>query len=119
MPNRNLTAEELHRANDLLVELRGRLESLSEGDLDLLFAYRRKIYKELSYDERDKPMVRRRLKGLKRVQQGGCCAVCREVLPEKYAVLDRINAVDGYTTENTRLICPNCDAKIQESRHFT
>lgn len=55
MPNRQLTAEELIRANALLAEIRARLEALSDGDRELLFAYRRKVFKELTYDERESP----------------------------------------------------------------
>lgn len=49
-------------ANELLKEVRQRLATLSDGDPLLLFAYRRKVFKELIYDERGKPMVRAKLK---------------------------------------------------------
>ncbi len=49
---------------------------MSHGDPELLFAYRRKLFKELTYDERSKPSVRRRLKAIKRAEQHGLCAVC-------------------------------------------
>ena len=49
MPNRQLTAEELTLANALLADVRARLEALSGGDRELLFAYRRKVFKELTY----------------------------------------------------------------------
>jgi UTP:GlnB (protein PII) uridylyltransferase len=52
MPNRNLTSDELKRANALLADIRERLDSLAAGDPLLLFAYRRKVAKELGYDER-------------------------------------------------------------------
>jgi DNA repair exonuclease SbcCD ATPase subunit len=118
MPNRRLNADELVLANELLDRIRTELAALSRGDSDLLFAFRRKIYKELTYDERDKPMVRRRLKALKRQEQGGLCPVCNEPLPETYAVLDRLNAADGYTAENTRLIHHHCDRKVQAERGY-
>jgi len=52
MPNRNLNADdELKRANELLADIRQRLTSLAAGDPLLLFAYRRKVVKELGYDE--------------------------------------------------------------------
>ena len=57
MPNRNLTAEELAKAQVLLNCVRAQLQSLSGGDPGLLFAYRRKIYKELTSDEQDKPVL--------------------------------------------------------------
>jgi hypothetical protein len=118
MPNRRLSSEELKHAKELLDRIRSQLESLSRGDPDLLFAYRRKIYKELTYDERDKPMVRRKLKALKREQQGGSCPICNLPLPDRYTVLDRFNAADGYTAENTRLIHQSCDVAIQASRGY-
>ena len=118
MANRQLTNEELECANVLLREIRAKLGALSQDDVDLLFAYRRKVYKELTYDERSKPMVRRKLKFLKRTQQLGLCAICQKDLPEKYAVLDRHRAVDGYTTENTRLIHSDCDVEFQTSKGY-
>jgi ribosomal protein L44E len=118
MTNRQLSESELGKANNLLAEIRSRLSELAGDDKELLFAYRRKIYKELSYDERGKPMHRRKLKQLKRVKQNGLCAVCDQELPEKYVVLDRLNAFEGYTEQNTRLIHQACDAKIQESRRY-
>ncbi len=119
MPNRRLDADELALANDLLARIRSELTEFSGGDPELLFAFRRKIYKELTYDERDKPMVRRRLKARKRQEQGGLCPVCGEPLPETYAVLDRFNAADGYTAENTRLLHQHCDRKVQAQRGYT
>jgi UTP:GlnB (protein PII) uridylyltransferase len=118
MANRQLTAKELEEARALLAEIRAKLIRLSRGDKDLLFAYRRKIYKELIYDERSKPMERRRLKQMKRKEQNGLCAVCRKPLPETYVVLDRFKAADGYTVENTRLIHQACDVKVQGSRNY-
>lgn len=58
MANRNLNAEELTRANELLAEIREQLNEMASGDQLLLFAYRRKIVKELGYDERSKPCAR-------------------------------------------------------------
>jgi len=49
MPNRNLSADELKRANELLADIRKRLADLASADPLLLFAYRRKIAKELGY----------------------------------------------------------------------
>jgi UTP:GlnB (protein PII) uridylyltransferase len=65
MPHRNLDSDELKHANELLAEIRKKLVYLSGGDPLLLFAYRRKIYKELGYDERGKPGERAKLKALK------------------------------------------------------
>jgi RNase P subunit RPR2 len=118
MPNRRLSPDELQRASALLEETRAKLDQLAVGDRDLLFAFRRKVYKELIYDERDKPMVRRRLKVLMRKRQSGLCPECKEPLPATYSVLDRINAVAGYVDSNVRLICQACDQKIQIGRGY-
>lgn len=118
MANRQLSPEELAQANVLLSEIRAKLEALSRGDSELLFAYRRKVFKELTYDERSKPMVRRKLKERKWKEQRGLCAICGKELPERYTVLDRLNAAGGYTKENTRLIHQKCDEKHQEERGY-
>lgn len=118
MANRQLTPEELERANALLEDIRSKLEALSKGEKDLLFAYRRKIFKELTYDERSKPTVRRKLKDQKWKEQRGLCAICDKELPDKYTVLDRLNAADDYTKENTRLIHQECDVAHQASKKY-
>jgi len=101
MPNRNLTPNELKKANDLLAHVRERLKLLAAEDHGLLFAYRRKLIKELGYDERGKPAHRNKFKAQKFGEQHGICPECGDQLPEKYAVLDRKNAADGYTAANT------------------
>jgi ribosomal protein L44E len=119
MPNRRLTKEELEKlAYPLLVEVRGKLQTLSGGDTELLWALRRKITKELGYDERNKPAHRTALKKRKRKEQNGLCAQCGKPLPEDGSVLDRLEAMDGYTVENTRVLCPGCDREIQKDRRF-
>ena len=118
MPNRNLSPAELELANEFLAKIRLDLETLSGGDQALHFAYRRKIHKELGYDERGKPAHRRILKLKMMIEQNGLCAHCGKELPERYAVLDRFNAIEGYTTENTRLIHQHCDTEIQQGRGY-
>jgi hypothetical protein len=118
MPNRNLNADELKRANELLRDIRERLISLSGGDPLLLFAYRRKVVKELGYDERGKPGARAKLKALKWGQQNGKCPDCLEPLPQKYSELDRKNAVDGYTAENTELVHAKCHQVRQAAKGY-
>lgn len=118
MSNPRLTPEQLKLARVLLVEIRERLRALSDGDPELLFAYRRKIAKELAYDERSKPAERRRLKRFKMKEQSGVCPLCHEVLPEKGAVLDRIHAIYGYTAANTRLIHQHCDTAQQVAKGY-
>ncbi|MGA2341230.1 MAG: hypothetical protein ABSF75_15150 [Terracidiphilus sp.] len=119
MPNRNLDPDELKYANALLAEIRERLASLATGDSQLLFAYRRKVVKELGYDERGKPGFRAKLKGLKWGQQDGKCAECREAIPRRYSELDRKNAVDGYTVENTDLVCAKCHQARQAAKGYS
>ena len=118
MPNRNLTPDELSKANALLSEIRNQLETLADGNPALLFAYRRKVSKELTYDERGKSGLRKELKALLRGKQENRCATCSQPLPSRGAVLDRHEALLGYTEDNTRLICHDCDRKIQENRGF-
>jgi len=118
VPNRNLNADELKRANELLADIRARLTSLAAGDPLLLFAYRRKVAKELGYDERGKPGVRAQLKALKWGQQNGRCAHCGGELPLRYSELDRKNAADGYTAENTELVHPKCHQVRQAAKRY-
>lgn len=119
MPNPLLTVDQLAAARALLDEVRERLASLSGQDRELLFAYRRKVYKELMYDERSKPSVRRRLKALKMTEQAGLCALCNEQLPAKGAVLDRTRALDGYVADNTRLVHGSCDVAQQALKGYS
>jgi hypothetical protein len=96
MPNRNLTSDELKRANALLADIRERLDSLAAGGPLLLFAYRRKVAKELGYDERGKPGSRAKLKAVKWGLQDRRCAECKLEMPLENSELDRKNAADGY-----------------------
>lgn len=119
MPNRQLTGEERERVAPLLEEVRARLRALAGSDEELYWAMRRKVYKELMYDERKKPMQRRALKTFKRKEQGNRCAECQNELPKTNVVLDRLEAMKGYTKENIRLLCRDCDYRIQQDRAFT
>jgi hypothetical protein len=119
MANRNLNSDELKRANELLAEIRERLTGLAGHDALLLFAYRRKVIKELGYDERGKPGLRARLKALQWGQQNGKCVQCGDELPLKYSELDRKNAADGYTVENTELVHAKCHQARQAAKGYT
>jgi len=119
VPNRQLTETERAIVAPLLDEVRARLLALAGGNAELHWAMRRKLYKELLYDERKKPMVRRALKTFKRKEQGNRCAECSGELPKTNVVLDRLEAMAGYTKENTRLLCRDCDYRIQQERRFT
>lgn len=119
MANRRLTNDELEVVGRLLERIRSELAEFAGQDKELLFAARRKVAKELVYDERGKPMHRRALKLKKRQEQNGLCFHCQRLLPEAYAVLDRIDAINGYTMENTRLLCQECDTKLQRAKGDT
>lgn len=119
MANRQLTDDERKGLFEPLInEVRTLLKNLSNGDNDLMWALRRKLVKELGYDERGKPMHRKKLKLKKMAAQRCLCAVCGLDLPEKNSVLDRLEAMGGYTEKNTRLICAKCDVQIQEQRGY-
>lgn len=118
MANRTLNKDELAKANKLLDRIRSDISELADGDGDLRFAYNRKIAKMLNYDERSGPMERRKVKLAKRKEQNDLCAICNQPLPEKYSVIDRIRAADGYTLENTRVLCEDCDRKVQAERRY-
>ena len=119
MPNRRLTDDERQRVLVLLADVRQRLHAIAGSDTTLHWAMRRKLYKELIYDERGKPMQRRALKTFKRTEQDNCCAECHAELPATNVVLDRLEAMAGYTRENTRLLCRECDDRIQRERGYT
>lgn len=118
MPNPRLNETQLKQAHKLLARIRKDINSLAHKNAELIFAFRRKIYKELMYDERSKPMERKKLKDKMWKKQKGICPLCKQELPEKGAVLDRREAIKGYNEENVRLICPACDTKIQEERSY-
>jgi ribosomal protein L44E len=119
MPNRQLTSEELeHLFAPLISVARSLLLQLAHDDADLHWALRRKLAKELTYDERSNPNARRKLKALKRKEQRNKCAVCTRELPPSYNTLDRLEAMKGYTSENTQLICQKCDIDTQRRRGY-
>jgi hypothetical protein len=119
MATPKLTVEQINILfRPLFQDVVSRLQSLANGDRQLLWALRRKLTKELNYLERGKPIERAKLKTLKRMEQKGLCAIKGEPLPTKGAVLDRFEAFLGYTAENTRLICPECDAQEQERKKY-
>jgi len=118
LASRRLSNEELQRANLLLDDIRKMLIGLGGEDAELLFAYRRKLWKELSFDERSKPAYRAKLKRQMHKAQDGKCACCQRDIPISYSVLDRFEAHKGYIASNVRLICQECDRKIQTERGF-
>ena len=103
----------------LIAQVRELIRNASDGDTSLYWALRRKLYKELSYDERGTPSHRKALKKRLRKLQNGLCSHCNNPLPESGAVNDRIDAIAGYTDDNVLLVCPDCDTSIQQSRGYT
>lgn len=115
---RRLTESELEKARAILAMTRNEIARVAGDDKSLLWALRRKVYKELVYDERSKPMARRMLKFKLFARQKGLCAGCTRELPEKYSILDRREAMKGYTEENCKLLCSECDQKAQAKRKY-
>jgi hypothetical protein len=103
----------------LFGHVKAELERLSSGDEAILWALRRKLAKELTYLERDPPGKRNKLKRIKRKEQNNICPLCKKVLPEKNAELDRFKASLGYTRENTRLVHHECHVAQQEKRKYS
>ena len=119
MPNPTLSADQLALAHQILSEVRADLSAASNGDPLVLFALRRKVQKELMYDERGKPAHRNKIKTLKRIEQNELCPICDRPLPAKNAVLDRYEAWKGYTVENARLIHSECDQAAQAAKGYS
>jgi hypothetical protein len=65
-------------------------------------------------------MVRKILKARQFGAQQGLCDVCKKRLEAngKNAILDRIETMKGYVDNNTRLICGDCDKRIQQERRY-
>ena len=77
---RRLSETELDQARQILARVRTEITKVADGDASLLWALRRKVYKEMIYDERSKPMARRFLKAKLFAKQRGLCALCKENL---------------------------------------
>jgi len=114
--NRTLDEQELALAREVLAEIRTRIAGIAGGDEGLRFALNRKIYKELTYDERGKPNARQSLKARMVKAQEGKCAACVQPLPETDTVLDRLVAEKGDVDGNVRVLCRPCDLAIQKER---
>ena len=116
--NRRLSESEQELGREVLQKTRDQLKETAKEDAGLLWALRRYLYVRLQHDERGKPMQRKILKLKKMASQKGLCAICKEELPERGSELDRFNAMDGYTIENTRLVCHDCHRKSQAEKGF-
>ena len=119
MPNRQLTPTERRELFEPLIQVvRAELQNHAKRDRSLLWALRRKLAKELTYDERGTPMERRALKARKRRDQDGRCPGCQAILPARGADLHRLEAMEGYTDANTQLLCRDCHGITQSERGY-
>jgi RNase P subunit RPR2 len=109
-----LSEEDRAKAIEILERARTQIDAAAARDPDLRFRLRRYIIKRLEFDERGTPTQRRKLKDLKRKFQRGLCYECSTPLPAKGAELHRLQALEGYTEANTRLLCRACHAKAQQ-----
>ncbi len=116
--NRRLSDAERVLGHEILERVRKLIEDSSKGDTALAWAIRRFVYVRLSNDERSTPMRRKMLKLNKMIVQKGLYAKCGKELPKRGSELDRINAMDGYTEENTRLVHHECHRESQEEKGF-
>jgi len=113
-----LSEEDRVKAIAILEQLRARIIEVAGQDRERLFQLRRYILKRLEFDERGTPTQRKKLKDQKWKSQRGLCALCQEKLPERGAELDRFRAIEGYTAENTQLLCHPCHEKAAQERGF-
>lgn len=120
MANPQLSNKQLETLfQPFLERIKKELEQLSDGDKKLLWALRRKLTKELGYLERGNPADRNKLKKKKMIEQEGICPICHEPLPEKYTELDRFDAFQGYTAENTQLVHHDCHIAEQKRKGYS
>jgi hypothetical protein len=109
-----LSHEDRAKALQILEQTRAQIDAAAADDPERRFQLRRYILKRLEFDERGTPTQRRKLKDLKRKFQRGLCYECAQPLPAKGAELHRLQAVEGYTEANTRLLCRACHEKAAQ-----
>jgi RNase P subunit RPR2 len=108
-----LSDEDRQKAIEILEQARAQIDGAAGGDSEKRFQLRRYVIKRLEFDERGTPTQRRKLKDLKRKFQRGLCYECAQPLPEKGAELHRLQAIEGYTEANTRLLCRGCHQRAE------
>src|SRR5688572_28943761 len=120
MANHRLSKEQRETLFQPLFErVKAELERLSVGGERLPWAVRRKLARELVYLERSTPAARSKLKFEKRMEQKALCHICNELLPEKNAELDRFEAFQSYTADNTRLVHHECHISEQVMKRYS
>jgi hypothetical protein len=113
-----LTDEQRARAVEILENTRQAIANEAGGDPLLEFAMRRYIYVRLSYDERGKPMQRRKLKAKLFDLQQGRCPLCGEsIVTLGETELHRAEASAGYSEENVSLVHHACHRKQQADKN--
>jgi hypothetical protein len=124
MPSRRLTESELEVARGILDQVRETIAAASKGDPVLTFALRRYVYKYLTYDERGTPAARTKLKMQKLLEQDGKCGYEKCPVPDRKITkadepeLNRIDPVQGYTSENSVLVHHACHRMSQSEKGF-
>lgn len=118
MTTRNLNTRELVKANALLTEIRSHIDAWSGPDPALRSAYSRKIIRELTYELRGKPLLRKELKKAKWEEQGHACAICGTGMILKYGLLVLANDAGGYTKANTLLVHSTCGFTTQLNERY-
>jgi RNase P subunit RPR2 len=108
-----LSEDDRRKAIEILKQARAQIDGAAGGDSELRFQLRRYVIKRLEFDERGTPTQRRKLKEMKRKFQRGLCYDCAQPLPEKGSELHRLQAIEGYTEANTRLLCRECHQKAE------
>lgn len=124
MSNERMSKSQLEMARQILADVRQRLATAAQDDERFAFLLRRYISKNLTYDERGNPQQRTKLKLQKLVEQKGKCAYTNCPTPDRIMTregepeLDRIEAIKGYTIENTVLVHHDCHRMSQKEKGF-
>jgi len=125
MNNGRMSQPEIEHARDILANVRQQISKAANGNQRLEFAVNRYVYKNLMYSERGTPAHRTKLKLAKLEDQQGKCtySACpfpdRPLRKEDEPELDRIDAVLGYTSQNTVLVHHECHRLSQKSKGFS
>jgi hypothetical protein len=118
MANPTLNEEQRKIAMEIVAGVSARLHALAAGDESLLFAYIRKVSKQLVYLERDSPSKRKRVKKKVWKSQHELCAECKQPLELRYSIADRIDAVKRYIPENLEIIHDACNRARLERKGY-
>jgi hypothetical protein len=124
LANERMSKSQLETAREILTEVRQRIEEATQSDERFNFLLRRYVSKNLSYDERGDPQERTRIKLEKLLEQKGKCAYAKCPTPnhvmtkEDEPELDRLEAIKGYTPENTVLVHHACHRMSQKEKGF-